>query len=130
MDEEKGKKPTPRLSEEEIDDLLYFARTGDASEFHALKDELCKRESANESQLLEVARDEESGNGILHMAAANGHSGTSPFFSSSLSSVKHLRTKRQEVTNSNRSPPRPSQIPLRPNRAPKSNNVKDLKCAE
>ncbi len=66
----------PKLTEDEIDDLLYFARIGDKAEFNALKDELRKRESVSEVQLLEVANDEQSGNGILHMAAANGHSGT------------------------------------------------------
>ena len=71
-------KMAPNLSEDEIDDLLYFARTGDASEFETLKAELCKREGVSEVQLLEAARDEESGNGILHMAAANGHSGICP----------------------------------------------------
>jgi hypothetical protein len=65
----------PNLTEEEIDDLLYFARTGDKAEFNELKDELCKRENLSEMELLETARDEESGNGVLHMAAANGHSG-------------------------------------------------------
>ena len=65
----------PKLSEDEIDDFLYFVRTGDATEFETLKGELCKREGVSEVQLLEAARDEESGNGVLHMAAANGHSG-------------------------------------------------------
>jgi uncharacterized protein len=65
----------PNLTEEEIDDLLYFARTGDKAEFNELKDELCKRENLSQVELLEAARDEESGNGLLHMAAANGHSG-------------------------------------------------------
>ncbi|KAN0099821.1 ankyrin [Hyaloscypha variabilis] len=64
----------PKLTEDEIDDLLYFARIGDKAEFNALEDELRKRESVSEVQLLEAAKDEESGNGILHMAAANGHS--------------------------------------------------------
>ncbi len=65
----------PKLTEEEIEDLLYFARTGDKAEFNELKDELCKRENVSDVELLEAARDEESGNGVLHMAAANGHSG-------------------------------------------------------
>ena len=69
----------PKLSEDEIDDLLYFARIGDKAEFNTLKVELCKRESLSDVQLLEAAKDEESGNGILHMAAANGYSGISPF---------------------------------------------------
>ena len=71
----------PKLTEEEIDDLLYFARTGDKAEFNELKDELCKRENLSEVELLEAARDEESGNGVLHMAAANGHSGILSRFS-------------------------------------------------
>jgi len=65
----------PSLSEEEIDDLLYFARTGDKEEFDVLKIELCKREQVTEIELLEAAKDGESENGVLHMAAANGHSG-------------------------------------------------------
>lgn len=63
------------LSEDEIDDLLYFARTGDKQEFDVLKDELCRREKVDVVGLLEVAKDEGSGNGVLHMAAANGHAG-------------------------------------------------------
>lgn len=71
----------PKLSEDEIDDLLYFARTGDNAEFDALKNELCKRESISDVELLEAARDEATGNGVLHMAAANGHSSmTLPVF--------------------------------------------------
>ncbi|KIN01597.1 hypothetical protein OIDMADRAFT_96362, partial [Oidiodendron maius Zn] len=61
------------LSEDEIDDLLYFARTGENEEFNILKEELCKRESIGLVGLLESARDEMSGNGVLHMAGANGH---------------------------------------------------------
>jgi len=65
----------PTLSEDEIDDLLYFARTGDLEEFNALSRSVCKRESLTVVGLLEAARDEMSGNGVLHMAAANGHDG-------------------------------------------------------
>jgi len=71
----------PKPTEEEIDDLLYFARTGDKAEFNELKDELCQRDNLSEVELLEVARDQESGNGVLHMAAANGHSGILSRFS-------------------------------------------------
>ena len=66
----------PTFSEDEIDDLLYFARTGDKAEFDELKGELCKREGVDVVGLLEGARDADSGNGVLHMAAANGHHGT------------------------------------------------------
>jgi hypothetical protein len=68
-----------KLSEDEIDDLLYFARTGDAEEFESLKNELCKRGEWDVAELIKVARDEESGNGVLHMAAANGYYGISSF---------------------------------------------------
>lgn len=65
----------PKLSEDEIDDLLYFARTGDEEEFNTLSSELCTRKSVSVVELLLAARDEANGNGVLHMAAANGHSG-------------------------------------------------------
>lgn len=65
----------PAFTEDEIDDLLYFARTGDKEEFDTLSKELCRREKIGVVELLEVAKDEDSGNGILHMAAANGHQG-------------------------------------------------------
>jgi uncharacterized protein len=63
----------PSLSEDEVDDLLYFARAGDLPDFNTLTDELCKRENVSLSELLPVVKDEHSGNGPLHMAAANGH---------------------------------------------------------
>ncbi|TVY17424.1 Ankyrin repeat-containing protein [Lachnellula arida] len=63
------------VSEDEIDDLLYFARTGDTEEFNTVKEELCKRENITVVELLQAARDEQSGNGVLHMAAANGFEG-------------------------------------------------------
>lgn len=73
----------PKLTEDEIDDLLYYARMGDQEEFETLKNELCKRENASVVELLQSARDEQSGNGLLHMAAANGHH--SMFVSSEIS---------------------------------------------
>jgi len=65
------------FSEDDIDDLLYAARTGNMEEFNTLKDGMCKRENVNLVGLLEGAKDEGSGNGALHMAAANGHTGMS-----------------------------------------------------
>ncbi|TQS36996.1 hypothetical protein Golomagni_02543 [Golovinomyces magnicellulatus] len=67
------------LSEEEIDDLLYLARTGDFDEFQSFSKELCGREKLEVAALLQASRDEHSGNGVLHMAAANGHSGRNSF---------------------------------------------------
>ncbi|CZT11734.1 hypothetical protein WAI453_004348 [Rhynchosporium graminicola] len=63
----------PTLSEDEIDDLLYFARVGEKGDFDSLKEELCRREKVDIGELVKSARDTESGNGVLHMAAANGH---------------------------------------------------------
>lgn len=71
----------PTLSEDEIDDLLYLARSGEKEDFIALQNELCDRESVTVAQLLDAARDNEtSGNGVLHMTAANGHDGTARSF--------------------------------------------------
>jgi hypothetical protein len=63
----------PNLSEDETDDLIYFARTGDSDELNTLKAAICQRENSSVLELLEVVKDEKSGNGVLHMAAANGH---------------------------------------------------------
>lgn len=73
-----GKQPASNLvlTEEQIDDLLYFARTGDTAEFNELKSTLCAQ-NHNTTHLLEAALDHETENGILHMAAANGHTGSS-----------------------------------------------------
>ncbi|TAQ87213.1 hypothetical protein B7494_g4459 [Chlorociboria aeruginascens] len=63
----------PTLSQDEIEDLLYFARTGDKEEYTKLKEEVCAREGFNALELLKLVRDGDSGNGVLHMCAANGY---------------------------------------------------------
>lgn len=68
---------TMPLSEDEIDDLLYFARVGDAEDYKQLTEELCQREGLGGVELLPQVRDPHSGNGPLHMAAGNGHIGMS-----------------------------------------------------
>lgn len=65
----------PNLSEDELDDLIYCARVGELSEFCGDIEGLCTREKCSLVDILESAVDAESGNGALHMAAANGHSG-------------------------------------------------------
>lgn len=62
------------LTEDQIDDLLYHARTGETEEFTTLQKELCGKEYGI-ADLLDAAIDEGSGNGVLHMCAANGHAG-------------------------------------------------------
>ena len=80
----------PNLSEDEIDELLYLVRIGDRDDFIALTKELGNRERCTIANLLETAKDGASGNGVLHMAAANGHDGRfrSPLISNTLTN-KH-----------------------------------------
>lgn len=63
----------PTLTEDQIDDLLYHARTGDVealgSEVEALRQSL----DCSAVEVVEAAVDEGSGNGVAHFAAGNGH---------------------------------------------------------
>ncbi|KAF2230228.1 ankyrin, partial [Viridothelium virens] len=72
----------PSLSEDDIDDLLYFARTNDTSELSTLLTSLSSQHACSQSDILLAARDPESGNTVAHYAAANGFdahaNGTSP----------------------------------------------------
>lgn len=70
---------TPVLSEEEIDDLIYFARAGEDADLSQVLKELAAREDVSISSILEAAKDEGKAT-CLHMAAANGHSSKSSYF--------------------------------------------------
>ncbi|XXH00860.1 hypothetical protein Hte_007211 [Hypoxylon texense] len=65
----------PNLSEDEIDDLIYLARTGDDAELTGMLQELITRENATPAEILAAARDDGKAT-CLHMAAANGHAKT------------------------------------------------------
>ncbi|KAI0835179.1 ankyrin [Hypoxylon sp. FL0890] len=65
----------PNLSEDEIDDLIYLARTGDDAELTGMIQELANRESATHAEIIAAARDDSKAT-CLHMAAANGHAKT------------------------------------------------------
>ncbi|KAI1135601.1 ankyrin [Hypoxylon sp. FL0543] len=65
----------PKLSEDEIDDLIYLARTGDDAEFTEMVQELANREGATHAEIVAAARDDGKAT-CLHMAAANGHAKT------------------------------------------------------
>lgn len=66
----------PQLSEDDIDDLLYFARAGETPDLVSTLNELQRRDASTRlAEILLAARDEYTGNGALHMAAANGHHG-------------------------------------------------------
>ncbi|KAK8040936.1 hypothetical protein PG994_013943 [Apiospora phragmitis] len=63
----------PKLTADEIDDLIYLARAGDDAELTVLLKELADREKVTIADVLDAAKDE-SGATCLHMAAANGQS--------------------------------------------------------
>ncbi|KAH6652539.1 ankyrin repeat-containing domain protein [Truncatella angustata] len=65
----------PKLSEDEIDDLIYLARVGEDTELTQMLKELAERENVTIADVLETARDDGKAT-CLHMAAANGHSRT------------------------------------------------------
>jgi hypothetical protein len=63
----------PTLTEDQIDDLLYFARTDALRDFQYFVLELCVKLEIHAKELFGLVWDEETGNGVLHMCAANGH---------------------------------------------------------
>ncbi|KAK8066643.1 hypothetical protein PG997_013390 [Apiospora hydei] len=63
----------PKLTADEIDDLIYLSRAGEDAELTVLLKELADREKVTIADVLDAAKDE-SGATCLHMAAANGHS--------------------------------------------------------
>lgn len=67
----------PNLTTDQIDDLLYLARLGETTGVTAAVDLIAKSLSTNSGTILTAAVDKDSGNGLLHMAAANGHTGLS-----------------------------------------------------
>ncbi|TKW58327.1 Ankyrin repeat-containing protein YAR1 [Colletotrichum tanaceti] len=62
----------PKLSEEEIDDLIYLSRAGELVELQETLKTLSEREKASVGQVITAAKDEGKST-CLHMAAGNGH---------------------------------------------------------
>ncbi|KAK3942472.1 ankyrin repeat-containing protein P16F5.05c [Diplogelasinospora grovesii] len=60
------------LSEEEIDDLLYFSRAGEISDLRELLKSLAERENVSPAEILISAKDQGKST-CLHMATGNGH---------------------------------------------------------
>ena len=60
---------------DDIDDLLYLARLGETTDLKAAIELFAKTLSTTPQTILAAAVDKESSNGLLHMAAANGHVG-------------------------------------------------------
>lgn len=63
------------LSEDQVDDLIYFARNGQVEEFQASLITIAEFSGSSPLSTIAVAFDQESGNSPLHMASANGHIG-------------------------------------------------------
>ena len=65
------------LAEDDIDDLVYFARAGELVDLKEAVDQAAKGTNSSPLEVLISAVDPANRNGMLHMAAANGHAGTS-----------------------------------------------------
>lgn len=61
------------LTADEIDDLLYFARTGQLDDFRACIDAVARSLNTAHYEVVGAAIELRSGNSPLHMAGANGH---------------------------------------------------------
>jgi hypothetical protein len=68
----------PRLSEEEIDDLVYLARAGEDADLTEMLRDLAARDATTPAEILATARDDQGKVTCLHMAAANGHASKFP----------------------------------------------------
>ncbi|RMZ83861.1 hypothetical protein DV737_g1515, partial [Chaetothyriales sp. CBS 132003] len=70
--------PTPTLTPDDLEDLIYFARTGDLSSLKELITQLCASHDCTASALLSVAVDVDADGlgsqcALLHYPAANGN---------------------------------------------------------
>ncbi|KAL8942486.1 MAG: hypothetical protein Q9216_001630 [Gyalolechia sp. 2 TL-2023] len=69
----------PILSADEIDDLLYLARVNDLHDLRASIEVIAGAQRSSAETIICAAVDPDSGNGLLHMAAANNCIGTAPY---------------------------------------------------
>lgn len=65
----------PKLSEDDIDDLIYFARAGEVADLNESLATLSSREGVSPAEIITAARDEGKST-CLHMATGNGNIGT------------------------------------------------------
>jgi hypothetical protein len=63
-----------KLSDDEIDDLIYFSRAGEKDDLVTLLTSLAEREKVSSAEILIAAQDEGRST-CLHMATGNGHLG-------------------------------------------------------
>lgn len=67
----------PIITENEIDEILYFARANEIQELKAFIPTLFPKYGTQPAWILSQAVDAETGNSALHYAGANGHVGMS-----------------------------------------------------
>jgi hypothetical protein len=65
------------LTVDEIDDIIYFARSNELPDLQSTLKELATSHSVSEVEICAAAIDPETQNGPLHYAAGNGHLGIS-----------------------------------------------------
>jgi len=63
------------LTEDEIDDFLYFARANESDELKQFLPSILESKKCSGLDVVQNAVDEENGNTALHYASANGHLG-------------------------------------------------------
>jgi uncharacterized protein len=66
------------LTEDEIEDFLYFARANDISEFKNALIQSSQDRNIAAAEIIKAVIEDESGNTPLHYGSANGHLGKSP----------------------------------------------------
>ncbi|KAI5780767.1 ankyrin repeat-containing protein YAR1 [Geopyxis carbonaria] len=64
-----------KIPEDEIDDLLYYARAGETADLLGGIDRIKTRSNQTVADILLAVKDAQSENTVLHMAAANGYLG-------------------------------------------------------
>ncbi|KAI4203595.1 MAG: hypothetical protein LQ350_001785 [Teloschistes chrysophthalmus] len=62
----------PAISADEMDDLLYLARTNDIHTLRSDVDALAKSQNTSTTTIITAIKDSDSGNTLLHYASANG----------------------------------------------------------
>ena len=67
------------LDEDDIDDLLYLARTNDVKDLQASIGKLPQSHNVSSEDIITSIIDPVNGNSLLHMASANGCIGSTPF---------------------------------------------------
>ena len=64
------------LTEDEIEDFLYFARVNELDDLKAQVLQSSRQHNCSDADILKAVADEESGNTALHYSSANGHLGS------------------------------------------------------